>query len=155
MNYKPTRIILLLFTVTFFIIIAHYFTTQNSPISHHEIVVNPDVIANLNFDSSSKLLLVDLRDDDDFKQKHIDGAINLPFNDDGTLLLWYLTKQNLKNKRIYLMCYSGSRSAKAFNLLSQNNFTKLSYVRFGFAEFESLVGERGTYTIGACLCKED
>jgi len=41
-----------------------------------------------------------------------------------------------KNKKIILICHTGSRSAKAAKLLSENGFTNVYDIKGGFAEWE-------------------
>lgn len=101
------------------------------------------------------LLIVDLRDREDYERKHIAGAINLPYNDDGAFMLSYLSAKNKQNTEIYLMCYSGKRAGKAFNQLVENNFNNVHYVRFGFDAYEEALGTSGIFAEGECPCVDE
>ena len=49
------------------------------------------------------------------------------------------------------MCYSGNRSANAFNVLYENGYPHVTYVKFGYDDF---VEEQEEFTpqIGKCPC---
>ena len=98
-------------------------------------------------------LLIDLRDEKDYEAGHIDGAINMPFVDDGVKMLDYLKKQAGKNYRIYLMCYHGNRSGMAFNLLRDEGYRNLNYVKFGYEDYVNAMGSKFKPIQGECPCK--
>ena len=73
--------------------------------------------------SEKKATLIDVRTEEEFAAKHIDGAINIPVDD--------LEKRlpELKDKKtteIVVYCQSGGRSAKAAALLKDKGFTKVN-----------------------------
>ncbi len=73
--------------------------------------------------SEKKALLLDVRTEEEFAAKHLDGAINIPVDD--------LEKRlgELKDKKasdIVVYCQSGGRSAKATALLRGAGFTKVN-----------------------------
>lgn len=96
-----------------------------------------------------------LRKKEDYVKSHIGQAINWHFNDDGEYMLTYLKKKKYQNKEIYLICYSGNRAAKAFNLLYISGFKNINYVKFGYDEFVENVGNEFTPSTGECSCKSN
>mgnify|MGYP000978325484 CR=1 FL=1 len=103
--------------------------------------------------NKNSILIIDLRDDDDYERGHIGQAINLPYNDDGEYMLTYLNKNNYQNKEIYLICYSGNRATKAFNLLFASDYKNINYLTFGYEEFIENVGSDFSPAVGECNCK--
>lgn len=64
------------------------------------------------------IVIIDVREKDEFKNEHVSGAINLPlssFSQDAPALL-----ENLDNKKIIVMCLSGKRAALAFDHIKKN-----------------------------------
>lgn len=59
-------------------------------------------------------ILIDLEKPDIFQQKHVDGAINIPYE----TLLYNKDKLLDKNKTYYLYCKGGYKSRNATNLLN-------------------------------------
>lgn len=99
-------------------------------------------------------LLIDLRDEKDYEAGHIDKAINMPYIDGGIKMLDYLKKKTGKNCKIYLMCYYGNRAGMAFNLLRDEGYKNLNYVKFGYEEYKNSMGAKFTPTQGECPCKQ-
>ena len=95
-------------------------------------------------------VMIDLREKKDYEEGHIKGFINIP-SKDGAEVLEYLNKNNLQNKYIYIMCYSGNRAAAAISLLQDKNYQHLIYITFGYDEFansqDGFVPE-----VGECDC---
>lgn len=96
-----------------------------------------------------------MRDEKDYVISHIDSSINIPYSDDGVNLVSYLKKKKYEKKKIYLICYSGNRAAKAFNLLFSKKFSNLNYVSFGYDDFLKKMGESFKPSTGECNCKSD
>ena len=102
---------------------------------------------------ADRTILIDLRDEADYEEGHIDGAINMPYTDDGKKMLDYLNKQADKNYTLYLMCYSGNRAGMAFNLLKDKGYRSLNYVRFGYEDYVNKMGNKFKPVQGECPCK--
>ena len=102
----------------------------------------------------SNAILMDLRDEQDYEAGHIDGAINMPYTDGGVKMLDYLKKNANKNSVVYLMCYYGTRSGMAFNLLRDEGYKRLNYVKFGYEEYVNTMGSKFKPTVGECPCKK-
>ncbi|MGP1434244.1 MAG: rhodanese-like domain-containing protein [Catonella sp.] len=99
-------------------------------------------------------LLIDLRDEKDYEAGHIDKSINMPYIDGGARMLSYLEKKADKNYKIYLMCYFGNRSGMAFNLLKDEGYKNLNYVKFGYEAYKNSMGAKFKPVQGECPCKQ-
>jgi rhodanese-related sulfurtransferase len=104
---------------------------------------------------SENMLIIDLRDKEDYIKGHIENSINIPYDDDGQILLSYLDKHDGLSKDIYLMCYSGKRSGKAFNQLVENNYKQVNYIRFGYEEFHNVAFDQAYFIAGKCKCEDE
>ena len=69
-----------------------------------------------------KALILDVRTDDEFNARHLDGAVNIPIEDLQTRIAGLTDKK----RPIIVYCQSGSRSAKAAQLLTRAGFTQVS-----------------------------
>ncbi|MBQ9120135.1 MAG: rhodanese-like domain-containing protein [Lachnospiraceae bacterium] len=106
-------------------------------------------------DTDEKTVLIDLRDNSDYEYMHIDGALNVPYEEDGTWLLKYLEENEMKDKELYLMCGGGKKSADAFNLLVRAGYRKVHYVSFGFEEYIEACGTEAAQGAAICDCYKD
>ena len=68
-----------------------------------------------------KALILDVRTDDEFNARHIEGAVNIPVED----LDKRIAELTDKKRPIIVYCKSGSRSAKAAALLKSAGFTQV------------------------------
>ncbi len=69
------------------------------------------------------MLIIDLREKEDFEKKHANGAINLPpanFSEN------FSNMQIPKDTDIMLYCYSGARSRTTINILKSMGYKKLT-----------------------------
>lgn len=147
LKYKITLCFSVIVSIVFLVIIIFYQPVKVSIINN----VNSFYEAINN--NKNSILIIDLRDDDDYERGHIGQAINLPYNDDGEYMLTYLNKNNYQNKEIYLICYSGNRATKAFNLLFASDYKNINYLTFGYEEFIENVGSDFSPAVGECNCK--
>jgi rhodanese-related sulfurtransferase len=70
-----------------------------------------------------KAVIVDVRDDNEWNEEHIAGAIHIPLNQ----LNDHLSElQQYKETTIITQCRSGKRSLKALELLKSAGFSKVS-----------------------------
>ncbi|SHI41909.1 Rhodanese-related sulfurtransferase [Dethiosulfatibacter aminovorans DSM 17477] len=111
------------------------------------------------FESKNERVLLDLRDDEDFKKVHIGEAINIDGGSEDSLVEMLNKMEDngryVRNEtEIILMCYSGKRAADAFNFLVKEGYLKVTYVTFGFEEY--MEGYSGGISLesGECKCKE-
>ena len=102
---------------------------------------------------SDNAILIDLRDEKDYEAGHIEGAINMPYIDGGIKMLKYLKETSDKKHKLYLMCYHGNRSGMAFNLLRDEGYTNINYVKFGYEEYVNTMGSKFEPVRGECPCK--
>ncbi len=77
-----------------------------------------------------KPILVDVRTPQEFKQGHIDGAINInvmdpSFKDE-------MAKLDAKNKPLMLYCRSGNRSGRAMRILKNEGYTNMYNLLGGY-----------------------
>jgi rhodanese-related sulfurtransferase len=68
-------------------------------------------------ESGGRAVLVDLRDKDDFRSLHIEGAVSLPFGELARVRSAADLPKGLSGKRLFLVCYSGIRGARAAEAL--------------------------------------
>ena len=77
----------------------------------------------------NKEFLLDVREEYEYQEGHIKGAVNLPLRE-------ILEKKDTlpKNKDIYVYCRSGHRSADAVNFLKSLGFEKVHNIEGGFID---------------------
>ena len=119
---------------------------------NYQIMTSPKDLLEVSKRPATEMVIVDMRDELDYELGHIDSSINLPFVD-GSEIDNYLTSVDSSHKEIYLFCYSGSRSARAFNYLNDLGYKNLVYVKFGYEEFAEKIGSDFVPTTGPCDCK--
>ncbi len=79
------------------------------------------------------VLLVDVRDQDEFASIHVPNAKLIPLPDLGSRLKEI---EEYKNKPILVMCHSGIRSSKAVSQLKDAGFTQAISVSGGIVAWE-------------------
>ena len=77
-------------------------------------------------DSPIPFMMLDVRTPEEYKQGHIQGAKLIPVQ----VLAEHLAEVP-KNKRVYVYCHSGKRSARASKLLAKHGFTNIENVMGG------------------------
>ena len=77
----------------------------------------------------NKEFLLDVREEYEYQEGHVKGAVNLPLRE-------ILEKKDTlpKNKDIYVYCRSGHRSADAVNFLKSLGFEKVHNIEGGFID---------------------
>lgn len=68
-----------------------------------------------------KAVLVDVRTDEEFKARHVEGAVNIPVEE----LQDRLAELPDKQRTVVVYCKSGARSAKALSLLKAAGYAKV------------------------------
>ena len=116
------------------------------------VVTGYDEVEQIASDTDDNTVLIDLRDNREYESKHLTGAINVPYDEDGSWLLEYLRENGLTDKALYLMCGKGKKSADAFNLLVSEGYKDVHYVRFGFEEYVEAEGEDALEGAAICDC---
>jgi molybdopterin/thiamine biosynthesis adenylyltransferase/rhodanese-related sulfurtransferase len=82
---------------------------------------------------NENIFLLDVRNEAEHKQKNIGGKL-IPLPE-----LKYRMKELDKDKEIVIYCKSGVRSQKAWELLIENGFTQVKYLRDGLIEDTPMV----------------
>lgn len=100
------------------LIFFNFITINLSESKETRILYDEDNLTNLLNESYQANIMIDLRDREDYEAGHIKGFINVP-SEKGAEVETYLEKNKLKNKHIYLMCYSGKRSASTIEILQK------------------------------------
>ncbi|WP_077326932.1 rhodanese-like domain-containing protein [Virgibacillus siamensis] len=77
-----------------------------------------------------KAQLIDVREPQEFKKGHILGARNIPLTQMRQRLV-----ELRKDKPVYLYCQSGSRSARAAQLLHKKGYEDLNQLKGGFKKW--------------------
>ena len=70
-------------------------------------------------------LILDVRSPEEYKEGHVPGAINIPYDQIDSRLAEI---GSYKNKDVVLYCVSGGRAEKAANILQSAGFSKLQHV---------------------------
>lgn len=78
--------------------------------------------------SRKQLLVLDVREPDEFKQGHLQGARNVPLSQLATRLA---ELEKFKDKPVLLVCQGGNRTRSAAKILKAQNFTGLHQLKGG------------------------
>ena len=78
-----------------------------------------------------KAQIVDLREKEPFKRKHIDGARNLPYT-----MLKYQFNELRPDLPVYLYSDSLTVTLRAARLLKKNGFSSIHYLKNGFEQWD-------------------
>ena len=78
--------------------------------------------------TDKEMLLIDVRSPQEYKESHLDGAINLPLYD-----IEQKAQEQIKSKdtHIIIYCQSGSRSRRAMQILRQEGYENLYEIKGG------------------------
>lgn len=83
--------------------------------------------------SEKKAVIVDVREDDEWQEQHIPGAIHIPL---GQLKSRLSELEPYKNSQIITQCRSGGRSAKAADQLAAAGFADVQNLDGGIQAWE-------------------
>ncbi|MEC5422273.1 rhodanese-like domain-containing protein [Virgibacillus sp. C22-A2] len=81
-----------------------------------------------------KAQLIDVREPQEFKKGHILGARNIPVTQMKQRLI-----EMRKDKPVYLYCQSGSRSARAAQLLHKKGYEDINQLKGGFKKWSGKI----------------
>lgn len=70
-------------------------------------------------DKAEKFTILDVRDDEEYKEGHLPGAINIPFNK-----LQERIGELTPDQEVIIYCLQGLRSYNAIRILQGKGFTK-------------------------------
>lgn len=78
--------------------------------------------------TDKEMLLIDVRSPQEYKESHLEGAINLPLYD-----IEQKAQEQIKRKDtpIIIYCQSGSRSRRAMQILRQEGYENLYEIKGG------------------------
>ena len=139
---KTVRVIIVFLVIISLVSVAFALSLLTAPKPSYNIVIG---VEELNEGmKSDNAILIDLRDEKDYEAGHIEGAIKM---------LKYLKETSDKKHKLYLMCYHGNRSGMAFNLLRDEGYTNINYVKFGYEEYVNTMGSKFEPVRGECPCK--
>jgi len=82
--------------------------------------------------SSVPFMFLDVRTPEEYKAGHIEGAVLLPVQE-----LEKRLSEVSKEKRVYVYCHSGKRSAKASNILADAGFSNIENVEGGIVAWKT------------------
>ena len=131
---KKTLLILVFLTLTLF---------ANGKIDYRTAkIYKDDISSNMAFSMQQEgALLIDVRTKPEFNNLRAKGSVNIPifyakngqrvFNKNFLNEIYEVSNKNL-DKRIILICRSGSRTKLASNLLAEQGFTNVYNVKHGF-----------------------
>ncbi len=83
--------------------------------------------------SEHQTVTIDVREDNEWNEHHIDGAIHIPL---GQLPNRLAELETYKDSSVVTQCRSGKRSAKALELLKAAGFTKVYNMDGGIQAWE-------------------
>ena len=99
----------------------------------YSVVKDMEEFNTLFFDDTAEFVVLDLRKAEDFEASHLKNSINIPYEEE-TFLQQF--KQNeVGNVPIYLLCYSGNMSAKAFHQMAAEGINDVHYISFGYDDY--------------------
>lgn len=81
-------------------------------------------------DTDKNIVLVDVRETDEYDQGHIQGSLLLPTSE-----IQQRLKELPADKTIVLVCATGSRSSAVATFLVQNNYKNIYNLQGGLAEW--------------------
>lgn len=93
------------------------FGKRNSSLSMKE--------AQAELEKDKRIVLIDVRNTDEYKQGHIQGSINLPLH---LVPVSLAQKVPDKNARIFVYCLSGGRSGQASSWMMQNGYENVTNI---------------------------
>lgn len=87
--------------------------------------------------AAGEVILVDVREDEEFAEEHIPGALHLPLSRLDPITLHFAAN----GRRVVLHCLSGGRSAKAGACLRSAGHMDIAHLRGGLLAWKAAGGE--------------
>lgn len=156
MKFQPHRLATLIFALIAIVSItlaSHYRARLEADKPAYRSVSSAEEFDALISGAEDGALLVDLRDREDYSIGHIAGFDNIAWKDDGALLETWIGPHR-RNKEVYLICYGGNRSARAFERLVTMGFTRVTDFTPGWAGYLAAKGDAYAPETGDCGCPE-
>lgn len=92
--------------------------------------INPEDLKNLL--KAKEAILIDVRNNQKYKNEHIPGSINI-FSES---LIDDLKGKYAKDQKIILYCTSGNRSAKALQKMKESGYVNISHLERGIGQWK-------------------
>lgn len=99
----------------------------------YSIVNSMEEFYTLLLDDTAEFAILDLRKTEDYEISHLKNSINIPYEEE--TFLQQLEQSGVGNIPIYLLCYSGNMSAKAFHQMAAQGIDDVHYISFGYDEY--------------------
>lgn len=156
MKFQPHRIATLVFALIAIVsttLASQYKADLEASRPEYRSVTSAEEFDALVAEAEDGALFVDLRDRADYTIGHIARFDNIAWKDDGALLETWIGPHR-RNKEVYLICYGGNRSARAFERLVSMGFTKVTDFTPGWTGYAAAKGEDYVPETGDCGCPE-
>ncbi len=111
-------------SIAIYILIAWFLITRFAPVRGLKVLKAGEFKQSL--EQSPGILLLDVREPQEYQSGFIPGAINVPLSQ-----LRRRARELSKDKEIFLYCQSGLRSKQAAKILKQHGFTQLAHLHGG------------------------
>lgn len=89
-------------------------------------LISPNQAAQMQ--AQQKAVIVDVRENDEWKAGHIAGAVHIPL---GEIQNHLADLRQYQNSQLIMQCRSGARSAKAANILAKAGFSNVQNMEGG------------------------
>jgi rhodanese-related sulfurtransferase len=123
------------------------------PASRYRSIQSAEELDALVREAEKAPLLIDLRDRKDFEESHIAGFLNISNEGEDPVLDRWIEPHS-RNRQLVLICYSGNRSARAFEKLVVMGFTNIADFTPGYAAYQTQKGADWKPASGSCNCPE-
>ena len=148
MNGKVSKVIQIILIAGIIIFI----TLLNKASSDIKIIVDIKDFNKIYFSNHPKVLLIDLREEDDYEKIHLDKFVNIPYSLGMDRFLEFLEDNNYNEKTVVLMCYTGKKSGKRFNDMYAKGYRNIYLVNM---KCDEILNATPNYiSTGPCNCLE-
>ena len=136
LQYAAIFILIMVFGIINFLFKTSDIWRSKEPKYEYITISSKDLLGLMS--QNKELIIVDSRATEDFKNGHLNGAVNLPF-----LSLQNMTRalNKDKGKEIVIYCENGERSKKISDILSNLGFSKIKNLDGGIAAWTNSGGE--------------
>ena len=114
--------------ISLYVIIAWFFYNRFARVKGLKNISQTEFLDTIKKDGNN--ILIDVREQAEYKEGHISNAINIPLSQLKNRIL-----EIPEDKEVILYCQSGMRSKQAARILSKNGFLNLSHLLGGIAAY--------------------
>ncbi|MFB5663549.1 sulfurtransferase TusA family protein [Alteribacillus sp. HJP-4] len=114
--------------------VLYHYLRKSNPEETKEMEAFPNEASNEELNKkkgNSEIIILDVREPAEYSFAHIPGAVSIPLGE----LEARINELN-KDKEIYVLCRTGSRSSMAAHMLKDNGFDKVINVKPGMSEWD-------------------